>query len=81
MLKKDQLGEIIQGPCLEAKGGWKGSVEESSNACKKGIRPDLIRMKDPCKRNEMYLTFSSNRIAVSQTKNWKTYESWSKSWR
>lgn len=41
MLKKDQLGEIIQGPCLEAKGGWKGSVEESSNACKKGIETRL----------------------------------------
>ena len=41
MLKKDQLGEIIQGPCLEAKGGWKGSVKESSNACKKGIETRL----------------------------------------
>nr|POE73409.1 hypothetical protein CFP56_08714 [Quercus suber] len=63
MLKKDRLGEMIHGPCLEAKGGWKGSVEESSNACKKGIRLDLIRMKDPRKGNEPYLTSPSNRIA------------------
>ena len=53
MLKKRQLGETILGLHHGVKGGWRGSVEESSNACKKGIRLDLISTKDPCKGNEL----------------------------
>ena len=54
MQKKDQLAleAIIQGPCLKAKGGWRGSVEESSTTWKMGICLELIWMKDLCKGNK-----------------------------
>lgn len=51
------LEAIIQGPFLEAKRGWRGSIvessstEESSSTCKMGIKLDLIQMKDLCKGN------------------------------
>ena len=83
MQKKDQLDpkEIIQGPYLEARGGWKGSRKDNEIACKMDIRLGLIWMKDLCKGSEQYLTFPSNHIAMSRARSWKTYRSRSKSWR
>lgn len=56
-------------------------IEESNNACKRGAKLDLIPAKDPHKGNELYLTSSSNLIAASGTRSWKTYKSRSKNWR
>nr|POE75264.1 hypothetical protein CFP56_14299 [Quercus suber] len=73
-VEEGSVGENHSRPRLKAKKGWRRSIEESSNACKKGIRLDLIPTKDPRKGNELYLKSPSNRIAASGIRSWKTYE-------
>lgn len=62
MLMKGRLWETIQGLRQEVRGGWRGSVEEISNTCKKDIRPNLILTKDPRKGNKLsYISEGSYR--------------------
>lgn len=64
MLKKALLEESIRGLPQGVVGGWKGCVKGNSNACKKGIIPDIIQTRDLHKGNELCLISTSDLIAV-----------------
>lgn len=64
MLGKALLGEIILG--LPVVRGWKGSVEENINTCKRGIRLDMTQTRDLHKRSELFLTSLIAFVSVNE---------------
>ena len=81
MLMKGWLEEIIRGLPQGVVGGWKGSIEGNSSACKKGIRIDMTLRRGPCKGNKPCLIYRSNLIAVTRNETWRIYESKLRVWR